>query len=166
MRPNTTISSIVALSTQQHRTRYEYVMLWLTNVAVSIVCVGVFLISVTSVWPYKVFDRMAIRLANEPTVGGEVWLELDYCKYDPIVPHRIVMALQDSITILLYSSGHPLLMGCHVTQIREMLPAKVPAGLYTLELIAQYEPWPWRSFTLKYATPPFVVHPAPALDTP
>jgi hypothetical protein len=153
------MSAFAAMSEKQHRSGFEYAMLWLTNFAVITISTAIIFVSTTMFWPYTVFSHMDMRIVNEVHVGGEFIIEMDYCKVSTITPHRVTVALQDSITILLYSRMHPLQPGCHVTRVSDMLPAKVPAGVYVAETVAEYQPWPWRTFTVVYRTPPFTIHP-------
>lgn len=142
------------------RSKWDYATTQVTNVAVLLIVAMMLFVTGTIAWPYEAFEKMSIKVTNTPVAGGQYTVRMDYCKHRELTPKRVIVTLQDSITIVLYSQQHPLKIGCHVVDITDTMPAKVPAGVYSLEMLVVYEPWPWRTFTQTYHTPPFTVEAA------
>jgi hypothetical protein len=142
---------------RRYRSTLDRGMAWATIVGVAIICCT-FLFGVTTLfWPFDVFESMAVKVEG-PVVAGQTYrMEMTYCKIKSVTPKRIIVTLQNDITIVLYNRSHPLPIGCHTTHVEGVMPPHVPAGTYIMEILSVYQPFPWRQFSYQWHTPPFKV---------
>ena len=140
-----------------HRRVSEQILIWLSSLGIVMICAGITSFMWTVVFPYEIFSQMQLVVEPGATVGGSLHVRVTYCKDINLPPKRVIVTLQNDITIVLPSDEVRLPAGCHTTLLLQPLKPEIPAGTYRLDLTMVYEPWPWRTLVYGYQSPSFTV---------
>lgn len=140
-------------------TWYERLHTTLASLASAAIVIISLLIVVSMFYPYEIVEKMQLAVEGTPRAGGELRVAMDYCVGATPV-YRLVVTIQNDITIVLPSDLVRVPPGCHQTHVLHPLPREIPAGTYVLEALVVFRPWPWRTVTYRHYTSPFVIEAA------
>lgn len=142
-----------------HRTASEQVLVWLSSLGVALMCATFTWFLFTAIVPYNVISKIEITV-EDTRAGDYLTLQMAYCKDQAVSPKRVIITMQNAITIVVPSQNVRIPAGCRIAGVREKLSPEIPAGAYTLEMLLVYEPYPWRTITHTFRSNQFKIGPA------
>jgi len=141
--------------------RGDRVAVLLSSLGLLLIGAALVLIISTTWYPQPPLSRLAVRVVNAPTVNGDVYVEVDYCKRYALPPAEVRWALVDGVTVMLPPYTVSLPVGCHVLTVALPLNRSVAPGVYQLQVTGIYRPWPWREIVHEERSAPFRLGPEP-----
>jgi len=137
------------------RTYTERALVSLVSVGITLFAITLFGLLATAWFPAGPLSRLAIRVVNTPRVGGDLNIEVDYCKDRQTAPSEVRWSLLDGVEIMLPPYVVTLPEGCHVRVVALPLTRAVAPGVYQLQVTGIYHIWPWREEVYIRRSPSF-----------
>ena len=137
--------------------------LWnfMSTLIVALLILIVLVVTFWMVYPYKVaeFKNIPFPIVNENSEvkrGDRIRYEIDYCKYTEDTP-MLTKYFVDGVVFGTPKSPSVVPIGCGKIISDAYVPKALPAGEYSLEIIAEYKVNPIRTIQFINYTQQFIV---------
>lgn len=137
------------------QTSLDRALIRLTSAGIMLIAASVVGLFLTVWFPFGPLEHLTIRVVDTPRIGGDLHIEVDYCKTRSTAPSDVRWSLLDGVEIMLPPYVVTLPEGCHVRVVSLPLTPSVAPGVYQLQVTGIYRIWPWRDEVYIRRSPPF-----------
>ena len=141
------------------RTLWDRVLMASATTSVTAILGAAVLIWVSLWWPYVPLTRLELSVTSPARVGGELQVQMDYCKTDSRwVPREVRWTLVNDVIVSIDGPRAALPAGCDGARpMAIQLSDHIAPGRYRLQADVIYQPWPWREIVYTRRSPPFQI---------